>query len=352
MEIVDFVLANGGNRFIDAQDDEGKTGLYEACCSGHLDIVDTLLSQGAYINVISSPGSVRASKARQALRGACKYQQLDIVQVLVERGADINTKNNANETALYESCRDGHTDIVSYLLEMGADLTIPNNRGMQPLHVAIRQTHLNVVCLLLGNRADANKTVAGQTWTPLHIAAQVNHVGIAEALLRYDAIVDAQNADGQTALYMACRQGFPNMVELLLYYSASPNLRSEGGYAPLHAAAWEGHLPVVHFLLESEELDLEAKTNFAQTAYNIACERCHFDIAALLLEQGAKSNLLEEPRTLTPLSPLPDPPSPEPNEKKKKLDESNRRLKPTIKTEEKTLDLLGIKILHSHHTRM
>lgn len=61
---------------------------------------------------------------------------------------------------------------------------------------------------------------AGQT--PLHVAALFNQLGILRSLIRYGAVINAEDAQGYTPLFVACLRGNYDTVLLLLRYGANP----------------------------------------------------------------------------------------------------------------------------------
>jgi hypothetical protein len=83
-------------------------------------------------------------------------------------------------------------------------------------------------------------------WTPLMMAAEaqntdrmsLEHVEVARYLLSRGASIDKKDAEGHTALLIACYCGdgtVTEMVELLLSAGADPNVRNEGGRTPISA---------------------------------------------------------------------------------------------------------------------
>ncbi len=85
--------------------------------------------------------------------------------------------------------------------------------------------------------------------TPLQIAAEFGHTGIAELLLVYKADVNAVTNAGNTSLYLAADKGYLAMVELLLAHNADVNAVTKEGNTPLSLATEEGHQDVVKLLL-------------------------------------------------------------------------------------------------------
>lgn len=98
--------------------------------------------------------------------------------------------------------------------------------------------------------------------TPLHIAARLGHVELADLLLRWGACPDARNAEGRTPLLAACdaRCQSPSDAEatthrcfqlcsLLLSVGADADAADQDRQRPLHLACRRGHSAVVELLL-------------------------------------------------------------------------------------------------------
>jgi ankyrin repeat protein len=141
-------------------------------------------------------------------------------------------------------------------------------RGNQDLYDAIAQRDLSQVQRLLSQGADANSTWRGFQLLssrdqdrrrhfdspPLIRAIQVDHPGIAAALLDNDADVDARDASWTPALTLAARQGQTAIVTLLLDRGADVHATDRHGNTVLQYNADAQHqgpalLPEVRELL-------------------------------------------------------------------------------------------------------
>jgi uncharacterized protein len=111
----------------------------------------------------------------------------------------------------------GHGDAVDALLEARADVRAysTNDEGNTALHAALagRRDH-RIVSRLLASGADVNARAAGG-YTPLHIAAFHDDVGVIETLLAHGAAADAREDQGRTPLAIAEDQGQKQVVRRL-----------------------------------------------------------------------------------------------------------------------------------------
>lgn len=102
------------------KDGMGFTLLIRACAEGNLDLIKSLIEQGADIEAKNNDG-------RTALMWACENGAIEVVSFLIRKGANINEKDNQGLTALCAAAQNGHFPIVKLLVENGANIRIKVN---------------------------------------------------------------------------------------------------------------------------------------------------------------------------------------------------------------------------------
>merc|ERR1719228_2874047 len=83
------------------------------------------------------------------------------------------------------------------------------------------------------------------------LAASAGHVNIIEKLIEENADIESVDADGNSALHLACSKGMSKSANILLK-SASPDLVSKQNYlgkSALHLAAGQGLVETTELLL-------------------------------------------------------------------------------------------------------
>lgn len=125
-------------------------------------------------------------------------------------------------------------------------------------------------------------TMDGTGRTPLERAFACGHIAMAETLLGQEQV----RVEG-TPLHRACKLGLSAAVRTLLRFAANPASRDAQGETPLHVAAREGHLETVHILLEESTADPNAACDRGLTAMHWAAITGRRDLFELLLAHGA-----------------------------------------------------------------
>lgn len=246
--------------------------------NGHRDILNQLLSSGRW-----SDDRVD-SNGMTALKWACESGHSDIVEILLCNGADTYGGSPEYGHALIIASEYGRSEIVRMLLEHGVDVDAGDEEFGTALQIAAAAGHSEVVHVLLKKGANVN-ACSKEYDSALHAASRGGSVEIVEELLDYGADVNAQNRDHETALYAACQEGYVEIVELLLKDRALD--ASEGDV--LHEASRNGYLDIVQYLVHKG-----ARVNAQSDLYGSALQQAslggHIDIAQYLLDVGADVN--------------------------------------------------------------
>ena len=108
--------------------------------------------------------------------------------------------------------------------------------------------------------------------TPLHVAARLGHVELADLLLRRGACPDARDAEGWTPLLAAC---------------------DARCMSPADAEATTARCLQLCRLLLSAGADADAADQDMQRPLHLACRRGHADVVELLLARGVGANAMD-----------------------------------------------------------
>lgn len=219
--------------------------LLEAVRRNNLDAVRDAITKGAEINartpygeeepltMMTSDGFVfwESLPGATALMLAVENGNVEIVKTLMANGADINAKSQYGRTALMVAVKAGNKALVDSLLSWKADpniqadssltqvvfskgLLIGMRKTFTALEVATQNGRLSIVKKLLANGANVNAK-QDDGWTSLMTAADVGNIQIVQALLDAGADVNARTNNGRTARNIAKKNRLKDIEELL-----------------------------------------------------------------------------------------------------------------------------------------
>ena len=200
-------LLKADPRLLVARDPMGNTALIMAVNSGHDALADLLFDAGVEPGLheaaaIGDSGRVRAALEREPsqldtdspegftpLALAAHFGHLDVMRLLIDRGADVNrvATHRLAVTPLHAALFGRQVDAALLLIERGADVALARGgsgwkrAGWTPLHYAAGMGFSTLVQPLLDRGADPSRPDE-EGKTPLDVAIDANHSGIADVL--------------------------------------------------------------------------------------------------------------------------------------------------------------------------
>ena len=129
---------------VNAKDNFGYTALHYAARSGHLDVCQLLLRNGAEVDSGTRSGGVTPLQ-RSAMCG-----KVDVVQLLVETGrAKVDLRDVDGKTALHRAVEGRHGKVVEYLMARDGTLAdVEDNHQRTPRDVARERGYEEIMNLL------------------------------------------------------------------------------------------------------------------------------------------------------------------------------------------------------------
>jgi len=205
-----------------------------------------------------TPIEMNQKKTNQDLWQALFDQNFTAAQSLIPF-ADPNyqnfeDENNPGLSLLHLAAASGNADMVELLIKKGAHTHLTSKEGWTVLGwvIATKADYsLTVIELLL--KAGAKSTIFNEQEKeqPIHQAALKGDFHLLKLLLKYGADINAQNASGLTALYIAAMEYHIDCLEYLLASNALVNTRDSNGHTPLHCAAYDGSYLTFKLLVEA-----------------------------------------------------------------------------------------------------
>ncbi len=215
--------------------------------------------------LLVSMSAVSASLDQDWVRAISK-RDVPAIERLLKHGVDVNLSATDGKTALMLAAQQGRLDLIRTLLDAGATVDITNTRG----------------------------------GTALMYAAVLGDTAPIKLLLARGSAVNTQSSTGWTALMIAAVMGHDALVRLLLDQGANAGLADIYGWTPLMRATYEKRLHVVRMLLTSKSVNVNARNDNGATALHYAALRNQFEIAQLLIANGADL-LAKDRQERTPL---------------------------------------------------
>lgn len=264
--------------------------LSRACAAGKLEAASALIDFKAEVNAMDSDGN---SPLAFATDGGFE----NIVKLLLSRGADPNVSTSIGETPLHIAAQGKHFNIFKELLAADASLQVTTSVDhYSPLHYAAESEATEIIGEILLRGFDVNAEAADGR-TALHFAALTNSWHAAQRLLQQDGIAkDAVTKDGETALLIAAGAEALETVSVLVQAGCDilkPDLKDNIAF---HAAALAGNFAVFSLLLRSQPVAsvptvLNLQNKGGETSLHRAVQSGNVDIVKHLLNTGAKPTI-------------------------------------------------------------
>ncbi|XP_064407988.1 histone-lysine N-methyltransferase EHMT2 isoform X2 [Latimeria chalumnae] len=159
------------------------------------------------------------------------------------------------------------------------------------LYLSSKQGELQKVVLMLHNLDPNFQTDQASRRTCLHVAAQKGYLEICHVLLQAGAKIDVYDKTLRTPLLEAVASHHVKLMKYLVRRGACVYTMEQDGSTCLHHAAKSGNLEMVHFLLSTGQVDINAQDNGGWTPIIWAAEHRHIEAIKMLLARGADVTL-------------------------------------------------------------
>ncbi len=139
----------------------------------------------------------------------------------------------------------------------------------------------------------AGKNFSFAEMTKWFDAAKHDRPEIIKKMIAQGVDIEAENEDGETALYLACDWEKPEVVSLLLKAGANINIKGKYKDSLFYEACESGNEDIVSMLVKAGA-DVNSKNRYKNPALFAACENGNSEIVSLLIKAGANINLKNE----------------------------------------------------------
>jgi ankyrin repeat protein len=321
------------------------TPLYAAAVNGHKKMVEWLLSQGAFSDLLSptgliafdvAPGQATANRIpwpehitrtqlffsdfsescgskshpiesmvdvayyQRPLAGAVLNGHTEVVKILLREAIEINQEDSDGLSALYLAAAMGFSEIAELLLDAGA-LFDKEDPWVVSQFLACASDEKRIEALKLFLQLGVSPDTVGPDKisvlsratscvpNPTVLTLSTGSLECMKILLRAGADVRLRDSENRTALGIACEQGGVDAASILLAAGADPNTEMLHGKPLLFHACYRGSLEIARLLLQNGA-EVDSVHVDGRTPLFAACEESQAPLVELLLSNGADPN--------------------------------------------------------------
>lgn len=224
LEIIDLLLEKGAK--IDKVDPKtGYTFAHFVAMSGNLDLIDKVIEMKVDF-------LVRNKENTTPLHLACQEGHFDAAKKLIDLGADIKYLNADGYSMLHAACVSGNLDLFKFMIDSGLDIHATYKNGVSSVHGAVYGGNFDILMYLTERKVDTSKC----SFSPLHIATELNNLGMVKKLIELGFDINSVDSDGNTPLHYACAQELDEIAHHLLDRGADFDLLNAKGESAVHRA--------------------------------------------------------------------------------------------------------------------
>ncbi|WP_173970161.1 ankyrin repeat domain-containing protein [Flavobacterium bizetiae] len=218
---------------------------------------------------------------------AGKDKQSQIVTYFINKGVDVNKADNEGNTAFIIASGGKDIELLQTLLPKFKNINAVNAKGESALTQAVKNSSADVVAFLLNNGAHSTiKDIEGNNLAYYVVesyrapragmpggAAQKDDFGDKITLLKSKGVdFTAKQKDGNTIYHSAILKNDITLLKKLAYLNIDVNAKNNEGITVLHKAAMIAKDDVILKYLLSIGANKDIKTEFDETAYDLAKE--------------------------------------------------------------------------------
>ncbi|XP_076463277.1 uncharacterized protein LOC143295453 isoform X2 [Babylonia areolata] len=160
----------------------------------NLDFVDSLLKNGANINIRDKTG-------QSLLHEVARAWHVDVARWLLEHGIDINQADDFGRTALHVAAAVDCVEIINLLIDMGAAKEcVTKDENQTPVFYAAKSDATNSLKVLIKRGCKYKMIRDYKGRTPIHVAAELDRSETARLLLELNAPIGVSDNQGQKAI--------------------------------------------------------------------------------------------------------------------------------------------------------
>lgn len=232
----------------------------------------------------------------------------DIAKEIIQDSSQINLKDlllvpkdGKGKNCIHFATARGDLEILKYLLqETGPEgYECKDNGDNVPLHIAVQHRHKECVRMLLEKTSASVERY--KKVQPLHLAASVGDIEIAEILINEGADINAQDEEMGSPLNYSICYGEEKCVKFFLSRNAKI-VAMKGLPHPVHLAINFNHKNILDLLYEQDPECVKELDGEGYSALHLAAELGSVDICKKIAEIGVDPNYENQGKTALQLA--------------------------------------------------
>ena len=181
----------------------GQTVIYDAINHNNLELIKTLLNNGADANITdiegNTPLSILIDEGVKIKRPRDRELFIERLVFLLKFRVDVNAVDNEGKTIFHKAVLADDLEVVEKLLTKRADLDIQDRQGRTALHHTQWKGNYKIARLLIAAGADMNKPdYAG--FTVLNYAAILGHANLVMVLISSGVLMYNKNKKSKAVI--------------------------------------------------------------------------------------------------------------------------------------------------------
>lgn len=210
-----------------------------------------------------------------------KNDQQEIVAYFLAKGVDVNQTNKEGNTVLMEAAKGTNVEMLKTVLSKTKNINQRNNNGMSALTFAVNNGSSDVLSTLITEKADIQvRDNSGniityyliQSYRPLRPNQKDEFSDKITVLEKSGVDFKELQKDGNSILHLAVSKNDLKLLQKLEKYEIDVNAVNEEIMTPLHKAALIAKDDKILKYLVEKGADVTIKTEFDETAYDLASE--------------------------------------------------------------------------------
>jgi len=305
-KLTDYLVAKGLD--LNSKDAQGNNAFAYAARGGNVEVLKALVKKGVavdpnamlsaaegsrrgsspievfkYLETLNLKPTVISKEGRNALHSIVrKAGQQEIINYFLAAGVDVNlADNDGNTVFMNAAAANRDTAVLALLLPTVKNINLANKKGLTALSMAVNSNTAAAVKYLIAKGANTKVTDANGNQLNYYLVQSFNGnnpTGLSDFdekanLLQANGVnLAAAQKDGSTLYHLAVIKNDMNLFARLEKLGIDINAKNGEGLTALHRAAMVSKDDVLMKYLISKGAKKELKTNFDETAFDLANE--------------------------------------------------------------------------------